>query len=97
MIITQEQYSRIEAHLPLQRGNVEIDNITFINALLYAVENSCEWRALPERFGKWNSVYQRRGRWAKSGVLKRLYFGRSVHDMTNWILCFLLSLSLPSL
>jgi transposase len=57
MIIIQEQYSRIEAHLPFQRGNMEIDNITFINALLYAMENGCEWRALPERFGEWNSVY----------------------------------------
>jgi len=75
MKITKEQFERIEPYLPIQRGNVAIENITFVNAILYAVENGCKWRALPEQFGKWNSVYQRCRRWAKSGVLQRLFLG----------------------
>jgi transposase len=75
MKITIEQYSRIKPYLPIQRGNVEIENITLINAILYAVENGCKWRALPEQFGKWNSVYQRCRRWAKAGVLQHLFLG----------------------
>jgi len=75
MKITEEQYARIKPYLPIQRGNVEIENITLINAILYAVENGCKWRALPKQFGKWNSVYQRCRRWAKSGVLQRLFLG----------------------
>lgn len=35
MIITKEQYARIEKYFPVQRGNVKIDNYTFINAILY--------------------------------------------------------------
>lgn len=73
MKITQKQYQRIEPYLPVQRGNVEIENITFVNAILYIVENGCKWRGLPKQFGKWNSVYQRCRRWAKSGVLQRLF------------------------
>jgi transposase len=42
MEITKEQYQRIEPYLPVQRGNVEIDNITFVNAILYVVENGCK-------------------------------------------------------
>ena len=50
--ITEEQYAKIHPHLPVQRGNVRIPNIVFINALLYIAENGCKWRALPEHFGK---------------------------------------------
>ena len=35
MNITKEQYARIEKYFPVQRGNVKIDNCTFINAILY--------------------------------------------------------------
>ena len=73
MEITKEQYQRIEPYLPVQRGNVKIDNITFVNAILYVVENGCKWRGLPKQFGKWNSVYQRCRRWARSGVLQKLF------------------------
>ena len=39
MNITKEQYARIEKYFPVQRGNVKIDNYTFINAILYIAEN----------------------------------------------------------
>ncbi len=39
MNITKEQYARIEKCFPIQRGNVKIDNYTFINAILYIAEN----------------------------------------------------------
>ena len=55
MNITEEQYARIEKYFPVQRGNVKIDNYTFINAILYIAENGCKWRTLPEKYGKWNA------------------------------------------
>jgi transposase len=73
MNITKEQYARIEKHFPVQRGNVKIDNYTFINAILYIAENGCKWRALPEKYGKWNSIYQRFKRWCESGVIQRVF------------------------
>ena len=33
MNITKEQYAKIEKYFPIQRGNVKIDNYTFINIL----------------------------------------------------------------
>lgn len=47
--------------------------MTLVNAILYIVENGCKWRALPECYGKWYTVYKRVNRWAKNGVLKRLF------------------------
>ncbi len=71
--ITAKQYAKIRPLLPVQRGNVRISTIDFINAVLYVLENGCKWRALPERFGKWSTVYARFRRWSRSGVLERLF------------------------
>ena len=63
--ITAKQYAKIRPYLLVQRGNVRISNIVFINAVLYLLENDCKWRALPECFGKWQSVYTRFRRWSR--------------------------------
>jgi len=73
MNITKAQYARIEKYFPVQRGNVKIDNYTFINAILYIAENGRKCRALPEKYGKWNSIYQRFKRWCENGVIQRIF------------------------
>ena len=73
MEITQEQYARIEDSLPVQRGNVSLDNLTVLNAILYVAEHGCKWRGLPKRFGNWHTIYVRMNRWAKSGVLDKVF------------------------
>ena len=73
MEITQEQYARIEASLPVQRGNVRLENLRVLNAILYVAEHGCKWRGLPKRFGNWHTVYVRMNRWAKSGVLDKVF------------------------
>jgi len=35
-------------------------------------EQGCKWRGLPQSFGKWHTIYTR-DRWAKSGVLERVF------------------------
>jgi transposase len=73
MEITAEQFARIEQYLPRQRGNVSHENLNVINAILFVAENGCKWRALPKRFGNWHTIYTRMNRWAKAGVLDRLF------------------------
>ena len=73
MEITAQQFSRIEPFLPVRRGNVSLSNLQVINAILYVAENGCKWRALPKRFGNWHTIYTRMNRWAKAGVLDRLF------------------------
>ena len=57
----------------MQRGNVTIPNIRVLNAILYVAEHGCKWRGLPSRFGNWHTIYMRMNRWAKSGVLNRVF------------------------
>jgi transposase len=73
MEISAAQFNRIEPFLPVQRGNVSLSNLQVVNAILYVAENGCKWRALPRRFGNWHTIYTRMNRWAKAGVLDRLF------------------------
>jgi transposase len=73
MEIIESQYQQIEHCLPRQRGNVSLCNMQVLNAILYVAEHGCKWRGLPKRFGNWHTVYTRMNRWAKSGVLSRVF------------------------
>ena len=71
--MTEEQYARIKDSLPVQRGNVSLTNLQVLNAILYVAEQGCKWRGLPTRFGRWHTIYMRMNRWAKNGVLDRVF------------------------
>ena len=73
MNITNTQYERISRHFPIQRGNVKTDNRDFINAILYMAENGCKWRALPNEYGNWATIYKKFNCWAKNGVMQRIF------------------------
>ena len=73
MEITEAQYQHIASSLPRQRGNVKVNNLQLLNALLYVAEHGCKWRGLPKRFGKWHTIYTRMNRWSKNGVLDQVF------------------------
>lgn len=81
MKINSEQYDKIKHILPIQRGNVNVDNMTFINALLYICENGCKWRRLPKEHGSWNAVYKRFHRWVADGIIDKLFQELHVQDI----------------
>ena len=73
MKITDAQYRGIEVCLPRQRGNLSLSNLQVLNAILYVTEHGCKWRGRPKRFGNWHTIYTRMNRWAKAGVLDRVF------------------------
>ena len=50
-------YQRIADCFPRQRGNVSMDNLSVLNAILFVAENGCKWRKLPAKYGNWHTVY----------------------------------------
>ncbi len=44
-----------------------------LNAILYVAEQECTWRGLPAHFGTWHTLSTRMNRWAKKGVLDRVF------------------------
>ena len=73
MQLTRKQFEKIASLFPKKRGNSKIDDYQVFNAILYVAENGCKWRALPQRFGNWHNIYTRMNRWAKKGVLDRIF------------------------
>jgi putative transposase len=74
--ISDEPFARIEHLLPGKSsdpGRTAADNRLFIDAVLWIARTGAPWPDLPERFGKYNSVYQRFNRWAKNGVWARIF------------------------
>jgi len=58
---------------PRHRGNVSLENLSVLNAILHVLENGCKWRCLPKEFGNWHTIYTRMSRWAKAGVLDSVF------------------------
>ncbi len=73
MELSESQYKLIQPFLPRQRGNVSLTNLQVLNAILYVAEQGCKWRGLPKYFGNWHTIYTRMNRWAKNGVLDRVF------------------------
>ena len=60
------------ASLP-RRGDKGRDDRLFLEAMHYFSVHNISWRALPERFGKWNSVWKRFDRLSKAGVFETFF------------------------
>ena len=73
MKLTKRQYNKIAYLFPVHRGNVVIENLSVLNAMLYILETGCKWRELPRRFGNWNTIYRRVNRWAKAGLWGKIF------------------------
>src|SRR5207302_1602043 len=45
----------------------------FVDAVLWIGKTGAPWRDLPERFGKWNSVWKRFDRWCRKGTWQQMF------------------------
>ena len=67
---------QVEPFLPgkaTNPGATAADNRLFLKAVLRRVRTGSPRRDLPERFGKWNSVFERFRRWALSRALEPVF------------------------
>jgi transposase len=86
--ISDALWERLEPLLPGRkggRGGVAADNRLFLNAVWYVARTGIPWRDLPERFGLWDTVYQRFHRWCRKRVWQRLFAAVQDPDL-EWLL-----------
>lgn len=73
--LTNEQWEQLEAVLPPQKphtGRPGMDHRQVMNGILWVLRTGAPWRDVPERYGKWTTVYSRFQRWRKQGVWDRV-------------------------
>ena len=73
--LSEEQWRRLQKVVPRQKAGPTaiLGDRLFIEAVLYRAKTGLPWRDLPERFGKWNSVFQRYNRWCKKGIWQQIF------------------------
>lgn len=73
--LTDAEWERLEPLLPPQeerrRGNRYKDHRTVVNGMLWVLRTGAPWRDMPERYGKWRTVYSRFRRWTERGVWQK--------------------------
>jgi len=87
--LTDEQWGRIEQLLPGKEGDPGAhgeDNRRFVNGVIWIARSGAPWRDLPERYGEWNSVFQRFNRWSKAGVWGRVFQAVKLADLEALLL-----------
>ncbi len=80
--MTDEAWQRIERLLPVQgRGGRWNDHRTTLNGMFWILNSGAPWRDMPERYGRWQSVYDRYRRWTREGLFDRIL--RHLHVQLN--------------
>jgi transposase len=72
--LSDDQWANLEGLLPTNghRGGQWKDHRRMIDGILWALSDGGRWRNLPERFGPWQSVYDRFRRWTRRGLWDRI-------------------------
>jgi len=93
---TNEQWEQLKEVLPPQKprtGRPAIDHRQVMNGILWVLRTGAPWRDLPERYGKWTTIYSRFQRWRKQGVwdeiLAKLQTIKSREQAIDWELHFI--------
>lgn len=66
-----------------QGGRPAKDNRTMVNAMVYWLNTGIAWRDFPERFGPWQSVYDRFRSWAQQGVWEKVFSALIEQDLVD--------------
>ncbi|MCS3683888.1 putative transposase [Salinibacter ruber] len=86
--LTDEQYKRLEPLLsgkPGDPGRNAENNRRFLNAVLWIARTGAPWPDLPERFGKYDTIYQRFNNWAKKGRWQVIFEALREPDLDWWV------------
>jgi transposase len=77
LMLTDEAWDRLAAALAAVKSRAgappKQGDRDFIEAVLHVARTGEPWRDLPERFGRWDAVYQRFRRWEKAGRWRALF------------------------
>jgi transposase len=72
--LSDAQWAAIEPHLPMvHTGPVREDDRRVISGIIHRLREGCRWRALPDEYGPYTTVFNRYNRWSKRGLWQRIF------------------------
>lgn len=73
--LSDKEWEKIKPYMPTNEhheGKPWADHRQFLNGMIWHLATGAAWRDLPERYGKWNSVFRRFNRWSKTGLMQKI-------------------------
>ena len=87
--LTDQQWKPIEsflrAHSHVYVGDGDKCR-RFMEAVLWVLRTGAQWRAVPESYGAWNSIYKRFARWAERGIFDELLKHFATEADCEWLI-----------
>lgn len=72
--LNDAQWAAIAPHLPMvHTGPERQDDRRIISGILHRLREGCRWRALPDEYGPYTTVFNRYNRWSKRGLWQRIF------------------------
>ncbi len=94
--LSDDHYAAIEPYLPRPTGKAGHpwkDHRAVLNGLFWKLHTGAQWRDIPERYGPWQTIYDRYVRWRRNGTWDRILQALQVRldregriDWTQWAL-----------
>ena len=73
--LTDGEWHRVASLLPPPQpttGRPRHDHRTVLAGILWVVRSGASWRAMPKKYGKWETAYQRYRLWCATGFWSRI-------------------------
>lgn len=72
--LNEVQWAAIEPHIPkVYRGKRRVDDRRVISGIVHRLREGCRWRALPEVYGPYTTVFNRYNRWSQRGLWQAIF------------------------
>lgn len=72
--LNDTQWALIAPHLPrVHTGPERKDDRRVLSGVIHRLREGCRWRALPDEYGPYTTVFNRYNRWSKRGLWQKIF------------------------
>jgi putative transposase len=71
--LTDTQWQKIAPLIHRHGRGSKLGDRSFVNAVIFMLKTGTPWRDLPDRYGRWKTVYNRFASWSKAGHFERIF------------------------
>ena len=72
--MTDKQWKKIKELLPAKKTGHPFKNLRYtFNDILWVLCTGASRRDIPERYGKWNSIYKCFAHWSNLGIFEKIF------------------------